>query len=44
SRPAVGSDYQQVAAVKPAHPVVPAEAPGALRLPIVEIRTATDRA
>ncbi|MDX6258328.1 MAG: cholesterol oxidase, partial [Kribbellaceae bacterium] len=41
SRPAVGSDYQQVAAVKPAHPVVPAEAPGALRLPIVEIRTAT---
>jgi cholesterol oxidase len=36
-RPAVGSEYQKVAAVTPAHPVVPAGAPGALRLPIVGI-------
>ncbi len=34
-RPAVGSAYQRVRPVKPAHPVVPADAPGALRLPIV---------
>jgi cholesterol oxidase len=36
-RPAPGSEYRRVAAVTPAHPVVPADAPGALRLPIVEI-------
>ncbi len=36
-RPALGSEYRKVAAVTPAHPVVPADAPGALRLPIVEI-------
>jgi cholesterol oxidase len=37
SRPAVGSEYRRVAPVTPQHPVVPAEASGALRLPIVEI-------
>lgn len=37
NRPAIGSEYRKVAAVRPAHPVVPADAPGALRLPIVEI-------
>lgn len=37
ARPAIGSEYQRVAAVTPAKPVVPAEAPGALRLPIVDI-------
>jgi cholesterol oxidase len=36
-RPAIGSEYRKVMAVTPAHPVVPADAPGALRLPIVEI-------
>ncbi|WP_020392666.1 GMC oxidoreductase [Kribbella catacumbae] len=36
-RPAIGSEYRKVAAVTPVNPVVPAEAPGALRLPIVEI-------
>ncbi|MEV6282369.1 GMC family oxidoreductase [Kribbella sp. NPDC051770] len=36
-RPAAGTPYQRVTAVVPEHPVVPADAPGALRLPIVEI-------
>jgi cholesterol oxidase len=36
-RPALGSVYRKVSAVTPAHPVVPADAPGALRLPIVGI-------
>jgi cholesterol oxidase len=36
-RPPVGSAYQRVQPVKPAHPVVPADATGALRLPVVEI-------
>lgn len=36
-RPMLGSEYRKVAPVTPAHPVVPAEASGALRLPIVEI-------
>ncbi|WP_328329184.1 GMC family oxidoreductase [Kribbella sp. NBC_00382] len=40
SRPELGSEYRNVAPVTPAHPVVPAEAPGALRLPIVEITSA----
>jgi cholesterol oxidase len=35
TRPAVGSAYQRLQPVKPGHPVVPADAPGALRLPIV---------
>lgn len=36
-RPAAGASYQRVATVKPHHPVVPEAAPGALRLPIVEV-------
>jgi len=36
-RPALGSEYRKVAAVTPVKPVVPADAPGALRLPIVGI-------
>ena len=39
ARPAVGSAYQRMAAVRPVKPVVPEDAPGALRLPIVEITT-----
>jgi cholesterol oxidase len=35
TRPAVGSAYQRLQPVKPGHPVVPVDAPGALRLPIV---------
>ena len=34
SRPALGSEYGQVAPVTPKAPVVPADAPGALRLPV----------
>ncbi|GAA1608483.1 GMC family oxidoreductase [Kribbella sancticallisti] len=37
ARPALGAEYRRVAAVTPAKPVVPADAPGALRLPIVDI-------
>ncbi len=37
TRPALGSIYQQVAAVAPKNPVVPDHAPGALRLPIVGV-------
>lgn len=37
ARPPLGSKYRKVAAVTPVKPVVPADAPGALRLPIVEI-------
>ena len=40
SRPPLGSPYQRLRPVAPAHPVVPVDAPGALRLPIVEIRAA----
>jgi len=36
-RPAVGEPYAQVGPVAPVQPVVPADAPGALRLPIVEV-------
>lgn len=36
-RPAIGQPYQRVAPVAPAQPVVPADAPGALRLPIVSV-------
>jgi cholesterol oxidase len=36
-RPALGSSYQLIAAVKPLHPTVPESAPGALRLPIVKV-------
>ncbi len=34
ARPALGSAYQRIAPVEPNHPVVPATAPGALRLPV----------
>jgi cholesterol oxidase len=37
-RPAMGEGYQRLAPVAPRNPVVPDHAPGALRLPIVEIR------
>jgi cholesterol oxidase len=37
-RPEVGQPYRQVAAVTPKNPVVPDNAPAALRLPIVEVR------
>jgi len=36
-RPGLGTPYQRVGAVPPAHPAVPAAAPGALRLPIVSV-------
>ncbi|MCL1869803.1 MAG: GMC family oxidoreductase [Promicromonosporaceae bacterium] len=38
ARPKQGQPYVRVAPSVPAHPVVPATAPGALRLPVVEIR------
>ena len=38
ARPSLGSPYQRVAAVAPNQPYVPDDAPGALRLPIVDIR------
>ncbi len=38
TRPAQGAGYRRIAPVPPVAPAVPAEAPGALRLPIVEIR------
>ncbi|MCA5894539.1 GMC family oxidoreductase [Isoptericola sp. NEAU-Y5] len=37
-RPPIGAEYVVVPPTTPARPVVPAAAPGALRLPIVEIR------
>ena len=37
-RPAMGQQYQRVIPVAPYHPVVPTAAPGALRLPIIEVR------
>ncbi|MCG8919025.1 GMC family oxidoreductase [Actinokineospora sp. PR83] len=39
TRPAQGTGYRRIAPVAPVHPAVPADAPGALRLPIVDIRT-----
>jgi cholesterol oxidase len=36
-RPALGSDYERIDPVRPASPVVPDDAPGALRLPIVGV-------
>jgi cholesterol oxidase len=38
-RPPMGAAYERLKPVLPDRPVVPADAPGALRLPIVEIRT-----
>ncbi|MFM7212131.1 MAG: GMC oxidoreductase [Actinomycetota bacterium] len=37
-RPTLGSAYVRISAVEPKNPVVPDHAPGALRLPIVEVR------
>jgi cholesterol oxidase len=37
TRPATGSEYQRITPVAPATPVVPADAPAALRLPIIAI-------
>jgi cholesterol oxidase len=37
TRPALGSQYRQIAPVAPKAPVVPADAPGALHLPIVAV-------
>jgi cholesterol oxidase len=42
ARPPVGSSYAEVPVVAPKRPVVPEHAPGALRLPIVEVRQGTD--
>jgi len=36
-RPDLGAGYQRLSPVRPAHPVVPEDAPGALRLPIVGV-------
>ena len=36
-RPAVGSEYKEVAPTQPLHPVVPVSAPGALRLPLTVV-------
>ena len=43
-RPELGSTYVEVPVVEPTHPVVPAHASGALRLPIVEVRHGNTRA
>ena len=40
ARPALGEAYRRVEPVLPKNPVVPDHAPGALRLPIVEVRQA----
>ncbi|WP_310525719.1 GMC family oxidoreductase [Nocardioides sp.] len=37
SRPELGATYEIIAPVEPSNPVVPIEAPAALRLPIVEV-------
>ena len=37
-RPALGEAYRRIGYVRPAKPTVPETAPGALRLPIVEVR------
>ncbi len=38
ARPPLGAPYQRLAPVAPAAPVVPADAPGALRLPVFAVR------
>ncbi|MEU4191069.1 GMC family oxidoreductase [Kribbella sp. NPDC026611] len=40
-RPALGAPYQRIQPVKPANPVVPVDAPGALRLPIFPKQSVT---
>ncbi|MGH3455020.1 MAG: cholesterol oxidase, partial [Nocardioidaceae bacterium] len=37
ARPPLGADYERLAPVPPKQPVVPADAPAALRLPIVGV-------
>ena len=39
TRPAQAEGYRRIAPVNPVRPAVPADAPGALRLPIVDIKT-----
>ncbi|GAA1563441.1 GMC family oxidoreductase [Kribbella hippodromi] len=41
-RPSAGSPYRRIDPVKPEHPVVPADAPGALRLPIIPKQAVTE--
>ncbi|WP_427888866.1 GMC oxidoreductase [Kribbella sp. GL6] len=41
-RPAVGAEYRRIQPVKPGHPVVPDDAPGALRLPIFPKQAVTE--
>jgi cholesterol oxidase len=36
-RPPIGAPYRRIAPVAPGHPVVPADAPAALRLPVVAV-------
>lgn len=43
-RPAQGEGYKQLSPVAPQKPIVPEGAPGALRLPIIEVRTGTNSA
>ncbi|MGV9719274.1 FAD-dependent oxidoreductase [Nocardia beijingensis] len=43
-RPEPGAPYRRITPVPPRKPVVPADAPAALRLPIVEIKGPADRA
>ena len=38
ARPELGTAYVRISAIEPKNPVVPDHAPGALRLPIVEVR------
>ena len=38
ARPELGAAYVRISAIEPKNPVVPDHAPGALRLPIVEVR------
>jgi cholesterol oxidase len=44
ARPPLGSAYVEVPAVPPRRPVVPAHAPAALRLPVVDVRHGNTRA
>lgn len=37
ARPALGEGYANINPIRPAHPVVPDDAPGALRLPIIAV-------
>jgi cholesterol oxidase len=42
ARPAMGSKYVPIRAIAPKNPVVPQAAPGALRLPILDVISSTD--